>query len=83
MATETSWAISANCVGIVKKFPIKYGSAFKPVPGYDLKVLSSEGKENKAGQMGDIVVKLPLPPGTFPTLWNADERYKKSLYVNL
>ena len=47
------------------------------VPGYDLKVLNSEGKENKPGQMGDIVVKLPLPPGTFPTLWNADERYKK------
>ena len=74
--TETSWAISANCAGI-EKFPIKYGSAFKPVPGYDLKVLNSEGKENKPGQMGDIVVKLPLPPGTFPTLWNADERYKK------
>ena len=74
--TETSWAISANCAGI-EKFPTKYGSAFKPVPGYDLKVLNSEGKEAKRGQMGDIVVKLPLPPGTFPTLWNADERYKK------
>ena len=53
--TETSWAISSNCAGI-EKFPIKYGSAFKPVPGYDLKVLNSEGKENKPGQMGDIVV---------------------------
>ena len=74
--TETSWAISSNCAGI-EKFPVKYGSAFKPVPGYDLKVLNGEGKENERGKMGDIVVKLPLPPGTFPTLWNANERYKK------
>ena len=56
--TETSWAISSNCAGI-EKFPVKYGSAFKPVPGYDLKVLNSEGKENERGKMGDIVVKLP------------------------
>ena len=61
--TETSWAISSNCAGI-EKFPVKYGSAFKPVPGYDLKVLNGEGKENERGKMGDIVVKLP------PTSWN-------------
>ena len=59
-------------------FPVKYGSAFKPVPGYDLKVLNSEGKEVGPGKMGDIVVKLPLPPGTFPTLWGADKRYKEN-----
>ena len=75
--TETSWAITSDCTGI-ESFPVKYGSAFKPVPGYDLKVLNSEGKEVKAGKMGDIVVKLPLPPGTFPTLWGADKRYKEN-----
>ena len=46
--------------------------------GYDLKVLNSEGKEVGPGKMGDIVVKLPLPPGTFPTLWDADKRYKEN-----
>jgi propionyl-CoA synthetase len=73
--TETSWAITADCTGI-ESFPVKYGSAFKPVPGYNVKVLNSERKEVKPGVMGDIVIKLPLPPGTFPTLWEADERYK-------
>ena len=73
--TETSWAITADCTGI-ESFPVKYGSAFKPVPGYDLKVLDSKGKEVKPGVMGDIVIKLPLPPGTFPTLWGANDRYK-------
>ena len=79
--TETSWAISGNCTGI-ESFPVKYGSAFKPVPGYNLKILNSEGKELEPGKMGDIVVKLPLPPGTFPTLWNADERYKLNYMSN-
>ena len=60
----------------------KYGSACRPVPGYDLKVLKSDKSEAKANEMGDIVVKLPLPPGTFPTLWNADERYKKTYMSN-
>ncbi|MDB9795830.1 propionyl-CoA synthetase [Pelagibacteraceae bacterium] len=73
--TETSWAITADCTGI-ESFPVKYGSAFKPVPGYDVKVLNAERKEVKPGVMGDIVIKLPLPPGTFPTLWEADDRYK-------
>jgi propionyl-CoA synthetase len=73
--TETSWAITADCTGI-ESFPVKYGSAFKAVPGYDVKVLNSDRKEVKPGVMGDIVIKLPLPPGTFPTLWEADDRYK-------
>ena len=68
MANGNKLGNKRKLVLLIEKFPIKYGSAFKPVPGYDLKVLNSEGKENKAGQMGDIVVKLPLPPGTFPTL---------------
>ena len=79
--TETSWAISGNCTGI-ESFPVKYGSAFKPVPGYDLKVLNKEGKELEPGKMGDIVIKLPLPPGTFPTLWKADERYRENYMSN-
>jgi propionyl-CoA synthetase len=79
--TETSWAISGNCTGI-ESFPVKYGSAFKPVPGYDLKVLNKEGKELERGKMGDIVIKLPLPPGTFPTLWGADERYRENYMTN-
>ena len=73
--TETGWAITADCTG-VESFPVKYGSAFKAVPGYDVKVLNSDRKEVKPGVMGDIVIKLPLPPGTFPTLWEADDRYK-------
>ena len=75
--TETSWAISANCMGI-ETLKTKYGSACKPVPGYDVQILKSDGKKAKPNEMGDIVVKLPLPPGTFPTLWNADERYKEN-----
>jgi propionyl-CoA synthetase len=79
--TETSWAITANCAGL-GLFPTKYGSAGKPVPGYNVKVLQDDGTECKAGEMGDVVVELPLPPGTFPTLWNADDRYKKNYMSN-
>jgi len=79
--TETSWAISANCVGIGLE-KTKYGSACKPVPGYDVKILKSDGKEATPNEMGDVVVKLPLPPGTFPTLWNADQRYKETYMSN-
>ena len=79
--TETSWAISANCTGIELE-KTKYGSACKPVPGYDVRILKSDGKEAKPNEMGDVVVKLPLPPGTFPTLWNADERYKETYMSN-
>jgi len=79
--TETSWAISANCAGIGLE-KTKYGSACKPVPGYDVRILKSDGKEAKPNEMGDVVVKLPLPPGTFPTLWNADQRYKETYMTN-
>ena len=79
--TETSWAITANCAGL-GLFPTKYGSAGKPVPGYNVKVLQDDGTECKAGEMGDVVVELPLPPGTFPTLWNADDRYKENYMSN-
>ena len=79
--TETSWAISANCLGL-GSLPIKYGSAGKAVPGYNVKVLKPDGSEAKANEMGDVVVELPLPPGTFPTLWGADERYKENYMSN-
>ncbi len=79
--TETSWAISANCTGL-ELLKTKYGSACKPVPGYAVRILKSDGKEAKPNEMGDVVVKLPLPPGTFPTLWNADEKYKETYMSN-
>jgi len=72
--TETGWAIAANCMGI-EQFEIKPGSPTKAVPGYDVRVLDEEGHELPAGEIGAIVIKLPLPPGTLPTLWHADERY--------
>ena len=79
--TETSWAISSNCTGI-EMMETKYGSACKAVPGYDVKIIRSDKTLAKANEMGDIVVKLPLPPGTFPTLWNADQRYKENYMSN-
>ena len=79
--TETSWAISSNCTGI-EMMKTKYGSACKAVPGYDVRIMKPDQTFAKPNEMGDIVVKLPLPPGTFPTLWNADERYKNNYMTN-
>src|SRR4030095_6084203 len=75
--TETGWPIGANCVGL-GMLPVKPGSCTKPVPGYDVRVLGDDGKELPSGQIGSIVIKLPLPPGCLPTLWNNDEGYRKS-----
>ena len=75
--TETGWAIAANCMGL-GPFPVKHGSPTKPAPGYDLRALSPEGKEMKPGEIGALCVKLPMPPGFAPTLWNADDRFVKS-----
>ncbi|MGI9301259.1 MAG: propionyl-CoA synthetase [Gammaproteobacteria bacterium] len=72
--TETGWAIACNCMGL-GAFPVKPGSAARPVPGYDVRVLDDSGKEVPAGEMGSIVVKLPLPPSCLPTLWNSDQRF--------
>ena len=72
--TETGWAICSNCIGI-EQLPVKEGSPSVPVPGWDLKVLDDENNEVSAGEIGSLVVKLPLPPGSFPTLWNAKERF--------
>ncbi len=79
--TETGWAISSNCTGI-EMMKTKYGSAYKAVPGYDVKVIKPNKIAAKPNEMGDIVVKLPLPPGTFPTLWNADQRYRDNYMFN-
>jgi propionyl-CoA synthetase len=72
--TETGWAIAANCWGL-ERLPVKAGSPTKAVPGYDVRVLDEAGREQKAGKIGSIAVRLPLPPGTLPTLWQADQRY--------
>jgi propionyl-CoA synthetase len=75
--TETGWPICANCVGL-GMLPIRPGSPTKPVPGWDVRVLDENGQQAAAGDIGSLVCKLPLPPGTLPTLWNADARYKDS-----
>ncbi len=74
--TETGWAIAGNCLGI-EKLPVKPGSATKPVPGYDVQVLDAGGKPVEAGKIGSIVVKLPLPPGSLPTMWKNDAGFRK------
>jgi propionyl-CoA synthetase len=72
--TESGWPITANCMGI-EEFPVKPGSSTKPVPGYNVKIVDPQGNECGPKREGLVVVKLPLPPGTLPTLWNADERF--------
>ncbi len=75
--TETAWAICANCLGL-HHYEVKQGSPTKPAPGWDLRVLDDTGKELPRGEIGALVVKLPLPPAALPTLWNNDEGYIKS-----
>ncbi len=75
--TETGWPIVANPMGI-EPLPVKAGSPTKPVPGWDVRVLDDSGSRLPAGEIGTIMVKLPLPPGTLPTLWNNDEGYVHS-----
>ena len=78
--TETGWAISAVPMGI-EALPVKHGSPGVPMPGYDVQVLDDGGGPVAAGVLGNIVVKLPLPPSCLPTLWNAEERFRSS-YLN-
>ncbi len=75
--TETGWPIAANPLGI-EEFPVKPGSATKPVPGWHVQALDPEGKPVEPGETGAIVCKLPLPPGAANTLWNAHERYARA-----
>src|SRR5438067_320728 len=74
--TETGWPVGANCAGL-GLLPVKPGSCTKPVPGYDIRVLDERGKEVSPGTIGNVVIKLPLPPGCLTTMWNADDDYKK------
>lgn len=75
--TESGWPMCSNPMGL-EPHPVKVGSATFPVPGYDIQVLDDEGQPCEPGTTGNIVVKLPLPPSCFPTLWNDDERFQKS-----
>ncbi|MDT8854261.1 propionyl-CoA synthetase [Paracoccaceae bacterium Fryx2] len=75
--TETGWAIAANPMGI-EPLPVKIGSPSVAMPGYDVQVLDEGGHPVSPGTLGAIAVKLPLPPGTLPTLWNAEDRFVKS-----
>lgn len=75
--TETGWAIGANCVGF-GILPVKPGSCTKPVPGYDVQVLDDNGKPVPAGTTGNIVIRLPMPPGCLTTLWEKDSDYVKT-----
>jgi propionyl-CoA synthetase len=75
--TETGWAIAANPAGI-ELLPVKPGSPTVPMPGYDVRILSESGEPLGAGELGAVAIKLPLPPGTLPTLWQADDRFVTS-----
>ncbi len=75
--TETGWAICANCIGI-ERLPVKPGSPTKRAPGWDVRVVDDANHEVNPGDVGALVVRLPLPPGAFPTLWNADDHFIES-----
>jgi propionyl-CoA synthetase len=75
--TETGWCIAGNPAGL-GALPVKHGSACVPMPGYDVRVVDESCKELPRNKTGSIVVKLPLPPSCFPTLWQQDERFKES-----
>ena len=72
--TETGWAICANLAGI-ELLPAKAGSATRPVPGYNVQILSDEGQPVAANQQGNIAIKLPLPPGCLSTIWGNPDRF--------
>ena len=77
--TETGWSICANCLGI-EQLPIVPGSPARAVPGYDVQVLDADGNRAPPGEIGALVIKSPLPPGTFTTLWNAPQRYQTAYF---
>ena len=75
--TESGWPMAANCMG-VEPLPVKPGSPTKPVPGYDVEILSESGGRRGPSEEGAVTVRLPLPPGTLSTLWQADDRFVES-----
>jgi len=79
--TETGWPMCSNCLGD-ELLPIVPGSPARPVPGYDVRVLDEQGEEVGPGTIGALVVKSPLPPGTFINLWRAPERFEKAYFTH-
>lgn len=75
--TETGWAIAFNCMGLEPK-PIKAGSPTMPVPGYQVQILDENGNPLPPEKEGIEAIKLPLPPGTLPTLWKNDDKFRES-----
>jgi propionyl-CoA synthetase len=75
--TETGWAIAGNPLGL-GLLPVRHGSATVPMPGYHIEIVDEACRPVAANKIGSIVVKLPLPPACFPTLWNQDDRFKQS-----
>jgi propionyl-CoA synthetase len=75
--TETGWPIAADLMGL-EALPTRAGSPTMPVPGYDVRIVDGDGNPVRPGQTGEIVVRLPLPPGCLPTLWQDDDRYVAS-----
>ena len=73
--TETGWPVAANCMGL-EPLPVKPGSPTKPVPGYVVEIMDDEGKPVPPNRDGAVAIRLPLPPGTMPTLWQNDERFR-------
>lgn len=78
--TETGWPICSYCLGM-RDNTIVLGSSGRPVRGYNVGVMNNQGAQAKPGETGALVIKMPLPPGTFTTLWNADERYQESYFT--
>ena len=77
--TETGWVIAGNPLG-TELFPVKYGSACKPGFGWDIRALGPDGHEVPPGDIGSLVAQMPMPPGTMLTIWQADERCRKSYF---
>jgi len=75
--TETGWPIAADPMGL-EPLPTRAGSPTMPMPGYDVRIVNADDTEVKPGETGEIVVRLPLPPGCLPTLWRDDERFVSS-----
>jgi propionyl-CoA synthetase len=75
--TETGWPIAANCVGL-GMLKVKPGSPTKAVPGFDVSVVDDDGQKTPLGKVGNVVIRMPLPPGCLPTLWNNDEGFVSS-----
>ncbi|XP_067655609.1 acyl-CoA synthetase short-chain family member 3, mitochondrial-like isoform X2 [Haliotis asinina] len=81
--TETGSPITSTCVGLGMQLYPPSGVAGKPVPGWNVKVLRDDGSETDPDELGQIAVRLPLPPGSFSTLWNADQRFRETYFTKI